>query len=233
MNTRAMTTNLTDQLSPEGLLAFWAVTRDGLVLLAVTVLVLSTGWLVATAASGLLRLVLRRIRFNDGLRRLLGPEAMGTHEPAALASWALHWILLLTSAVVACDVLGLGLGAALVARFRDILPRVLASGILLAAGALLAMTMGALTRRFFDSAGLGGGRWRGQVVTTVFTFFAVLLAVEQLGFAIQFVMGIGLILAGAGGLALALAFGIGCRDLARDFLVEYLRALDEQPRPRR
>jgi hypothetical protein len=34
-------------------------------------------------------------------------------------------------------------------------------------------------------------------------------------------------------LGLALAFGLGCRDLARDFVVEYLRSLDrdEPPRP--
>ena len=30
------------------------------------------------------------------------------------------------------------------------------------------------------------------------------------------------------GLALGLAFGLGCRDLARDFVVEYLRSMDEQ-----
>jgi len=30
------------------------------------------------------------------------------------------------------------------------------------------------------------------------------------------------------GLALGLAFGLGCRELARDFVVEYLRSLDEE-----
>jgi hypothetical protein len=29
----------------------------------------------------------------------------------------------------------------------------------------------------------------------------------------------------------ALAFGLGCRDLARDLIVEYLRASDEWTRP--
>lgn len=220
-------------LSTDRLVRMSEVTREGLVLAVVALLVLLAGWVVAAAISGVLRFVLRQVRFNDAVRRLLGPETMGTHEPSAMASWAAHWILLLASSVIACDVVGLRLGPSLAERFRDVLPRVLASGVLFAAGALLAMMMGALTRRFFDSAGLSGGRWRGQVVTVVFTFFSVLLAVEQLGFAIQFVMGIGLVLAGAGGLALALAFGLGCRDLARDFLVEYLRALDERPGTRR
>jgi hypothetical protein len=113
-----------------------------------------------------------------------------------------------------------------------VLPRVLAATVLLAGGAVAAMLMGAFTRRFFDGAGVPGGKLRGQGVTTVLTFFAVLLAIEQLGFAVQFVMAIGVVIAAAAGLALALAFGLGCRDLARDFLIEYLRTLEDDRVPR-
>jgi hypothetical protein len=67
------------------------------------------------------------------------------------------------------------------------------------------------------------------VVTFVLVGFSALVALEQLGFAAQFVMAIGVVAAGATGLGLALAFGLGCRELARDFLVEYLRSLHEDP----
>ena len=70
-------------------------------------------------------------------------------------------------------------------------------------------------------------RLLGQVTTAILTGFAALLALEQLGFAAQFVMAVGVIAAAAAGLGLALAFGLGCRDLARDFVVEYLRSLDD------
>jgi hypothetical protein len=206
--------------------------RDALVSAGVLVAILLVGWLVAFVTSWLVKWVLRAVRFNEGLRGLLGHPVLGSHEPAAMASWAIYWLLLFAAVVIAFDSLGLDLGPSLAARLRDILPRVLTATILLAGGAVVAMLMGAFTRRFFDSAGLGGGRLRGQGVTAVLTFFAVLLAIEQLGFAVQFVMAIGAIIAGSVGLALALAFGLGCRDLARDFLVEYLRALDEDRGPR-
>src|SRR6185503_20043723 len=56
---------------------------------------------------------------------------------------------------------------------------------------------------------------------------AILIALVQLGFAAQFVMWIGIVAVGAIAFAVALAFGLGCRDLARDFLVEYLRSLED------
>ena len=201
----------------------------GAVLLGVILLV---GWVIAFAVSWVVKHVLRWLRFNDGLRGLVGHPVLGAHEPAALAAWAVYWLLLFATLVVAFDALGLDVGSSLAARLRDVLPRVLAATILLAGGALVAMLMGAFTRRFFDGAGLSGGRLRGQGVTAVLTFFAVLLAIEQLGFAVQFVMAIGLVIAAAAGLALALAFGLGCRELARDFLIEYLRTLDDDRVPR-
>jgi hypothetical protein len=50
-----------------------------------------------------------------------------------------------------------------------------------------------------------------------------LLAMEQLGLAAQFALWVVLILVGALALAVALAFGLGCRELARDLVVEFFR----------
>jgi len=198
----------------------------------VLILVLLVGWAVAWLVSLLVKVLLRVLHFNEGMRGLMGHPVLGIHEPAALAAWAVYWLLLLATFVIAFDALGLDVGPSLAERLRDVLPRVLAATILLAGGLLVAMMMGAVTRRFFDGAGLGGGKVRGQGVTAVLSFFAILLAIEQLGFAVQFVMAIGIVIAGAIGIALALAFGLGCRDLARDFLIEYLRTLEDDRGPR-
>src|SRR5258706_359733 len=98
--------------------------------------------------------------------------------------------------------------------------------------AVTAWLLGGATRRLFEGAGLRGSRLRGQIVTVLLSGFAVLLALEQLGFAAQFVMALGVTVVAAAGLAVGLAFGLGCRELARDFIVEYLRSLDEEGRQR-
>jgi hypothetical protein len=208
-------------------LSLWSAGQtvlDWLVALAIILI----AWALARVVASFTHWLLRTTHFDEGIRRLAGGRVFGAHEPAAMASWAAYWLVLVAGVVLAFDVLGFALSVALAERFREILPRVLAAVILLAFGVVIAMALGNVTRRVFDSAGLKGGRIRGQVVTVLFTFFAVLLALEQLGFAAQFVMAVGIALAASVGLALALAFGLGCRDLARDFVVEYLRSLDEE-----
>src|SRR5439155_24118460 len=94
-------------------------------------------------------------------------------------------------------------------------PRIITSGLLFAVGALVALLFGSVTQRFLESAGAAAPRLRAQIVTLVVTGFAMLIALEQLGFAAQFVMILAIVAVGAIGLALALGFGLGCRDLVR------------------
>lgn len=205
----------------------WTGIERGALDLLVAVVVMLVAWGLARLLAWLTLSVLRRVRFNEGLRGLLGATAVAEHEPARMASWLLSWLVMTLGALLALDWLGFELGSSVGLRLREVLPRVLASALLLVVGVLVAMLLGSIVRRFFQGAGFAGARLRGQIVTAVFTVFAALLALEQLGFAAQFVMAVGIITFAAGGLALGLAFGLGCRDLARDFVVEYLRSLDE------
>jgi hypothetical protein len=201
--------------------------RTGLDLLVALVVGL-VGWAIARALGGLVLLVLRMARFNEGIRRLMGDRGTPLrHEPAALASWAVQWTLIGIVVMLIADMLGFDLSASVGDRLRDVLPRIVAATLLLVAGIAIAMALGAVTRRLFESADLRGSRVRGQVVTVVLSAFAVLLALEQLGLAAQFIMALGITTLAAIGLAAGLAFGLGCRDLARDFVVEYLRSLDD------
>ena len=201
--------------------------------LLVVVAVILVGWGIAWLAARLLTLVLRSARFNEAVRHAVPGWSTDTaHEPAGLAAWAVFWVVIVAAVVLALDAVGWGMGSSVTDRLRDVVPRVVASALLLLVGVVLSVLLGVVARRFFAGAGLRGARVSGQVVTAVFAFFAVVLALEQLGFAAQLVMGLGITVFASVGLALGLAFGLGCRDLARDLVVEYLRSLDEE-RPRR
>jgi small-conductance mechanosensitive channel len=191
-------------------------------------LVVLIGWILARLLEAFTLHLLRALRFNQGVRGLLGGTTLApAHEPAAFASWAVRWTVVVVTVMLALDVLGLNVTSGVGDRLVDTLPRVVTATIMLAAGLVLAWILGGVTSRLFEGAGLKGSRIRGQVVTAVLSGFAVLLALEQLGFAAQFVMALGVTAVGAAGIAVGLAFGLGCRDLARDFVVEYLRSLDD------
>ncbi len=189
------------------------------------------GWLLARLLARITLLLLRAVRFNHAMRSLGGAGGPERFEPAALASWGVYWAVLLLTVMVASDILGLNFTASLGDRLRDILPRVMAATIVLVVGVLVSMGFGAITRRVFETAGATRSRLRGQAVTATLSAFAVLLALEQLGLAAQFILALGVAAIASIGLGAALAFGLGCRDLARDFIVEYLRsAEDDSPR---
>jgi hypothetical protein len=202
---------------------------QALIAFLIAVAMVAAGYLIAVALSRLVLWLLRALRFNEGMRNVLGAGgAPLRHEPAALAAWFVHWTVMVLAIMLAADVLGFELTRAVADRLRDILPRVIAATIVLAVGVAIAMLMGGVTRSLFAGGGFRGSRWRGQVVTAVLTGFAVLLALEQLGLAAQFIIALGLTVVGGLALGAALAFGLGCRDLARDFIVEYLRSLHEE-----
>jgi len=207
-------------------------TERGAIDLLIALAVVLVGWAVAAVLAWVLRAILRAARFNDGVRRIFGPRAAGDREPSDFAGWILYWLVLAWSALLALETLGFELRASLADRMLEVIPRIVAAAALLALGGVFSMVAGRVATGFFESGGLRAARLRGQAVTLVLLGFTGLLALDQLGFAAQFVMAAGLIgLAGAA-LALGLAFGLGCRDFVREFVVEYLRSLEDEDLPR-
>lgn len=197
----------------------------------IAILVVIVGWALATLFARAARGVLRALRFDDGWHRVLAARPMTPHQPSGVATWVVYWLVIAGAAMVALEVLGFSLATSVADRLSEVVPRIVTSAVLFAVGSLVAMFIGSITRRFLESAEVRAARLQGQIVSAVLTGFAALLALEQLGFAAQFVMAIGVVAVATAGLGLALAFGLGCRELARDFVVEYLRSLeDEQPK---
>lgn len=207
--------------------------RAGVIVLVAAALIVAA-WLTAALAAAAARALLRLVRFDEGVQRLLGEPGAVRLQPSRAVTAAVRGSVWLLAALFGAELLGLKLASSVGARLEEVVPRIITSALLLGMGALLALTLGAALRHLLDRAGVRAARFQGQVATLTLMVFSMLLALDQLGFAAQFVMALGVIAVGAAGLGLALAFGLGCRELARDFLVEYLRALeDSEPRPPR
>ena len=202
---------------------------EGLILFLISAGVFLLGWLLATLLSRLVQGFFALVGVDASYARLQRSGGMAPElPPSRFAGYLMFWAIILAAVLVSLRIVGMDLAPSITARLSDVVPRVLTSALVLLLGIPIAMAAGRILGTMLASTGVRLGKLRSQILISVMVVFMVLLALEQLGLAAQLVMAVGIAAVGAVGLALALAFGLGCRDLARDLVVEYLRASDHE-----
>ncbi len=145
-----------------------------------------------------------------------------------------YWLVL----VLAFQMLGWVLGLVAVTNFfgqvLDYLPRVLVAVVIALVGLAIGTLFGGAVQVAAANADLPVARPLGRVVKYVIAFFALALAFEQLNIASRLLTTTFLIVVAAGCFGVALAFGLGCKDLAREMFARWLsqrrEASESQPR---
>jgi len=190
-------------------------------LIAMLVILLA-GIVVAGGVHLVLRLLLPRLGFDRFARRLglelvLQKGGVERHASAALAV-VLAWVVLAAFVLLALGALDLQLAMDLVSRTFSYLPQVLIAGMLLILGTLVAGFLRRSVLIAAVNAGLPSARLLAGGVHTALMVLFVAMALEHLGVGRQIILVSFTILFGGVVLALALAFGLAGRELARPFL---------------
>lgn len=193
--------------------------------LGIAFLLLLVGWMVARLVQFLLSSLLRRIgtdRLGDraGAARLL--EDLGL-EPSisSLLARMVYWLVLLVFILAASESLGLEGVTSTLRGLVEYLPRVLAAALILLLGALIARLVGNTLGALADRSGIRGGLAAGQMARYVILVFVVVLALEQLGVETTLLVNTATALVVAVVLAIALSFGWGSRELARNIMAGF------------
>lgn len=209
----------------EQLQASFVALMGALVLFVIAVAVAFVGWLFALGLSRGLRWFFVIVGLDAPVVRLQAKER-GRHVvlPSRIAGYVSFWSAFLAACILALRVMGLDLVPSITAHLQDVVPRVLTSVLVLLGGIPIALASARVLNALFPVSTSRSSRLRYQAFASLLVGIVILLALEQLGLAAQLVVAVGVTAVGAAGLALALAFGLGCRDLARDLIVEYLRA---------
>jgi hypothetical protein len=189
--------------------------------LIVLVIIAFVGWVFAYLLKLLVRSILRLIKFdrlseNAGASQLLAKAALPTSSE--LLSRFVFWVAWLGFILLGVGVLGIFGLQEQVARFFFFLPRLFV--------ALFIMFFGLLAASFFSraallaavNANLPSPRLLSISIRAIIIVFVLSLVFEELGFAEQTMLVAFGIAFGAIMLGLAIAFGTGGRDLARQFL---------------
>ncbi len=125
--------------------------------------------------------------------------------------------------VILISVRFLGVGESILHTLLEMVPRVLGFILILLLGALMAMFLSVLTQLFLATTRLQHPHFWGKVIAWGVFGVAMIYSLEQLGLAGRFLTLAVYIVLGTAGIAAALAFGLGCKDLAREFLIELLK----------
>lgn len=143
---------------------------------------------------------------------------------------AAHWVLMGITLFTIARLIDKELVNTLTTRASLLLPELLAAVLVCVIGVVAAGFVSNIARTFAGNAGISNADVLGRVVRWAGYMVVAALAVDQLGFAKALLSPLFHITYAAVMLGLALAFGLGCRDLAKDCVVRLVRELRERSR---
>lgn len=213
----------TDVSFAQRLQASFAQLADIVPALIGALVILFAGYLLAKLVEKGSERLLRRLRFNSVLARggvLEAVERSGSHfNPTRVVGKLLFWLVMFGVIMVTANALGMESLAEVFAELVGYIPSLMSAIVILIVGIVLGRFTGGL---IMASAGaVQGGPTLARVGRWGVVLLAIFMALQELGIATDIVTTAFAILFGAIALAMALAFGLGNRELAGEVTREW------------
>lgn len=188
------------------------------------IVILIIGWLISKVIKAIVTKALKAVKLDTlsdkiELDKLLGKGGI-TYSLSELVGIICYWLGLLVTFMVAINAIGLTIAADLLNKVVLYIPNVIAALFILVLGMFAATLMRNVVRTAANNAGLSQSKLLAQIVETIVIVFAIFVGLEQLQIGIRITELTISIILGAIGLGLALAFGLGCKDIAGKFVAE-------------
>lgn len=196
-------------------------------------IIVFAGYLLAKVLERLVDRGLKRIGLNNMLARggvMEAVERSGAHfNPTRVISNLVFWLVMFSVILVAANALGLDSLALTFGELVSYIPSIIAAIVIILVGILLGQFVGGLIAA--STGALHGGRALARIASGAVILLAVFMALQELEIATEIVTTAFAILFGAISFAIALAFGLGNRDLAgeitREWYTRYRKERDE------
>ncbi len=212
--------------------SLWASVAAFIPRLFGALVVVLLGFVVAKLLDTLLskvlaKLGLDRLMAGTGLTKLLGRA--GIRIPvSALIGKVVYWFVLLIFLVSAAESLGLERVSATLDMLALYVPKVFGAALILLAGVLLAQVLSGLVRGAAESVGLDYANGLARIAKGLVIIISISVAIGQLEVKTELLNYVIAIVLITFGLAVALAFGLGSRELVGQILAGiYVRELYE------
>lgn len=196
------------------------------------VLIVLAGWFIASLIEKGLAAILRTIRFNElseraGLGDFVRKMGMDT-DAAGMIGLVVKWFVRLIAMVVAFDALGLTAVSDVLQSFLMWMPNLVVALVVLVIGGLAARGLSNVVRGTATEAGITNAHLLAKIASVMVWVFAVVVAVNQVGIAVELVNILFTAVVGALALGLGLAFGLGGRETAAEILRKWYAKAQER-----
>ncbi len=196
------------------------------------IIILLIGWLLSKLLRAVISKTLKAAKINElssriELDKLLNKGGI-TYAISDLVGMICYWLGLLVTFMVAVNSIGLTIAADLLNKVVLYIPNVIAALFILILGMFVSTLLKNVVQTAANNAGLSQGKLLAQVVETIVIAFAIFVGLEQLQIGIRITELTISIVLGSLGLGLALAFGLGCKDLAGKSVAELIEKLKKK-----
>lgn len=188
-------------------------------------IILVVGLLISLLVRAIVRFVFRRIGLDQlaeraGINRVLQDLKITVTLSKALAQLIFYY-LIVSFATEAMRLIQLAAVAELLTNLLRFIPGAVSAAIIIILGSMFARFLGNTITAVADNVNITYSRGLGKIVEYAILSFVVILAVSTLGIDISILTSSMTIIVASVGLAIALTFGLGSRETARNIIAGY------------
>ncbi|MFH1867746.1 MAG: hypothetical protein ABH843_02130 [Candidatus Omnitrophota bacterium] len=181
-------------------------------------IILIGGWLLAKVIETIIVRGLKLVRLDtlaekSGTSNFLAKGGI-KYTLSELMGVLVYWIVILTIMITALNALQWTVAAEVLNTVVGYIPNIIVAIFILVLGMFTATLLSTVIRTAASNAGIVQSRLLGQITQIVVIIFASVMALQQLKIQTQIILNVINIVLAATGLALGLAFGLGCKDVA-------------------
>ncbi len=184
---------------------------------------LALAWLIRALTLGAFKVLKLDARLQNLWLFRFWTRGMGGHGPSETLSSFFFYLVLFVTILLSIHLIGVDGGEKILSSLLGVVPRVLSFMLILFLGALLAMFFSVIGQFILAGSRAQHPAFWGKVIAWGTFGMTVMFSLEPLGLVGNFLTVAVYIVFGVIGLAAAIAFGLGCKDLAREFIIELLK----------
>lgn len=193
-----------------------------LINLIYALILLLIGLIVAKIVEWIVVTILKALQLDKGSKQIGFTDILVKGDikrsPSELVGELVYWLTILVTVVVTAGLFGITGASSLLDTIFAYVPIALSAAFILAIAIFVADVVEGVVVLIAANAGLSNARSLGKIVEFAIIVFAAVAAISKLGIDPNWLIASVSVIVGAVGLACAIAFGLGCKDMAADFL---------------